>query len=143
MGVEEAGLLVLQAGLMGEGGEVVVLDMGDPVRILDLAREFIRLSGLEPEKDVPIVFADPEPGEKDYEDLLTAEEGTVATLHDRIFVARRTPMTDGEAFISSVRARQDSLDADALPQLVRRLQDLVPPYRPSELLSRHVEVRLG
>jgi len=143
MAVEEAVLLVLQAGLMGEGGEVFVLDMGEPVRILDLAREFIRLSGLEPEKDVPIVFADPEPGEKDFEDLLTAEEGTVATKHDRIYVAQRTPMQQGDAFITSVRAVADLLDPEDLPRLVRHLQVLVPTYQPSEMLTRHVEVRLG
>ena len=140
MAVEEAVLLVLQAGLMGEGGEVFVLDMGEPVRILDLAREFIRFSGLEPEKDVPIVFAEPEPGEKDYEDLLTAEEGTVATKHDRIFVARRTPMERGDAFIGTVRSMENLLDPDELPHLVQRLQGLVPTYRPSELLARHLEV---
>jgi FlaA1/EpsC-like NDP-sugar epimerase len=117
--------------------------MGEPVRILDLAREFIRLSGLEPEEDVPIVFADPEPGEKDFEDLLTAEEGTVATKHDRIYVAQRTPMQQGDAFITSVRAVADLLDPEDLPRLVRHLQVLVPTYQPSEMLTRHVEVRLG
>ena len=143
MAVEEAVLLVLEAGLMGEGGEVFVLDMGEPVRILDLAREFIRLSGLEPEKDVPIVFADPEPGEKDFEDLLTAEEGTVATMHDRIYVAQRTPMQRGDAFVASVRAIGDLLDPTDLPRLVRHLQDLVPTYQPSEMLTGPVEVGLG
>jgi FlaA1/EpsC-like NDP-sugar epimerase len=140
MAVEEAVLLVLQAGWMGEGGEVFVLDMGEPVRILDLAREFIRLSGLEPDRDVPIVFADPEPGEKDFEDLLTAEEGTAATKHDRIYVARRTPMRQGEAFIASVRAVHELLAPQDLARLVRELQALVPTYRPSEMLSGQVEV---
>jgi FlaA1/EpsC-like NDP-sugar epimerase len=140
MSVEEAVLLVLQAGLMGEGGEVFVLDMGEPVRILDLAREFIRLSGLEPERDVPIVFADPEPGEKDFEDLLTAEEGTATTKHDRIYVARHTPMRQGEAFLASVRSVADLLAPEDLPRLVHRLQTLVPTYRPSEMLTRQVEV---
>jgi len=143
MAVEEAVLLVLQAGLMGEGGEVFVLDMGEPVRILDLAREFIRLSGLEPDKDVPIVFAEPEPGEKDYEDLLTAEEGTVATKHDRIFVARRTPLQRGEAFLASVRSVEDLLAPEDQLRLVRRLQELVPTYHPSEMLAPDVKVGLG
>jgi len=142
MAVEEAVLLVLQAGLMGEGGEIFVLDMGEPVRILDLAREFIRLSGLEPEKDVPIVLADPEPGEKDFEDLLTAEEGTSATKHDRIFIARRTPLQRGDAFIASVESLRDLLAPEDLPSLVRRLTDLVPTYRPSEMLMGQTQVRL-
>ena len=77
---------MLQAGAMGKGGEVFVLDMGEPVRIVDLAREMIRLSGYEPDIDVPIVFTGPRPGEKFSEELLTAEEGTVATRHQKIFV---------------------------------------------------------
>ena len=86
MATSEAVLLVLQAGAMGAGGEIFALDMGEPIRVIDLAKELIRLSGLEPERDVPIVFADPEPGEKEHEDMLTAEEGTAATRHDRVFV---------------------------------------------------------
>jgi len=83
----EAVLLVLQAAAMGQGGEVFVLDMGKPVKILDLARELIQLHGFEPDKDIPIVFTQPVPGEKLTESLLTSEEGTKATQHQRIFQA--------------------------------------------------------
>jgi FlaA1/EpsC-like NDP-sugar epimerase len=86
--IPEAVSLVLQAGQMGNGGEVFVLDMGDPVKILDLAKELIKLSGLEPDKDIPIVFSSPRPGEKFFENILTAEEGVTATKNDKIFIAR-------------------------------------------------------
>lgn len=88
MTIPEACLLVLQAGAMGQGGEVFVLDMGDPIKIMDLAKELIKLSGLEPDKDIPIVFSEPRPGEKFFEEILTAEEGTVATQNQQIFMAK-------------------------------------------------------
>jgi FlaA1/EpsC-like NDP-sugar epimerase len=84
----EAVLLVLQAGAMGRGGEVFVLDMGKPVKILDLAKDLIRFHGLEPDRDIPIVFTGIRPGEKLHEELLTAEEGTEATKHEQIFMAK-------------------------------------------------------
>jgi FlaA1/EpsC-like NDP-sugar epimerase len=87
MTTSEATLLVLQAGAMGKGGEVFVLDMGTPIRIMDLAREMIRLAGLEPDRDIPIVVTSPGPGEKLFEDIMTAEEGTRATKHEKVFVA--------------------------------------------------------
>jgi len=95
MSIPEAVSLILQAGAMGEGGEVYVLDMGDPVRILDVAREMIRLHGLEPEVDIPIIFSGVRPGEKMYEELLTAKEDTSPTNHPKIFRARdaSTPTT--------------------------------------------------
>src|SRR6185436_9848749 len=73
--ISEACLLVMQAGAMGEGGEVFVLDMGKPVNILDLAREMIKLSGFVPDKDIAITFIGIRPGEKLFEEMLTAEEG--------------------------------------------------------------------
>lgn len=92
----EACLLVMQAGAIGEGGEVFVLDMGRPIKIVDLAREMIRLSGFEPDKDIPIVFTGVRTGEKMFEDILTAEEGTVATKNQRIFQARLGSVSSDE-----------------------------------------------
>jgi len=86
--IPEAVGLVLQASQMGQGGEVFVLDMGSPVRIIDLARSLIRLLGLEPDKDIPIVFTGPRPGEKPFEEILTAEEGIEATKSRSIFRAK-------------------------------------------------------
>lgn len=104
MTIPEAAQLVIQAASMGHGGEVFILDMGDPVRIVDLARDLIRLSGLEPDVDIRIEFSGVRPGEKLFEELLTAEEGTQATMHERIFVARPDSISPHvlQSFLDSV-----------------------------------------
>ena len=86
--IPEAVLLVMQSAAFGQGGEVFVLDMGEPVKILDLAKELIKLFGFEPDKDIPIIFTHPRPGEKLFEEVLNAEEGTIATQNKSIFRAR-------------------------------------------------------
>lgn len=88
MTIPEAVQLVLQAGAMAEGGEIFVLDMGEPVKIYDLARNLIKLSGFEPDIDIKIEFTGLRPGEKLYEELLLAEEGVQATKNDKIYVAQ-------------------------------------------------------
>jgi FlaA1/EpsC-like NDP-sugar epimerase len=132
MSVSEAVLLVLQAGAAGQGGEIFVLDMGEPVHIADLARDMIRLSGLEPDVDVPIVFSEPVPGEKEHEDLLAAEEGTAATRHERIFVAAGAMSAPPEALfarLAELRAMVDERDPRGIIEMLRAL---VPTYQPSE-----------
>lgn len=89
MTIPEASQLVLQAGGIADNGAVYVLDMGEPVKIVDLAKDLIRLSGLEVEKDIPIIYKGIQPGEKLFEELLTSEEGTSATRHKKIFMARK------------------------------------------------------
>ena len=84
MTIPEAVSLVLQASIMGNGGEVFVLDMGEPVKIVDIAEELIRIHSLEPYKDIDIQFTGLQPGEKLFEEILTAEEGTDASQHERI-----------------------------------------------------------
>ena len=93
MTIPEACQLVLEAGAMGKGGEIFMFDMGQPVRIIDLARNMIRLSGLQPEKDIGIVFNGLRPGEKLYEELLNQDENTIPTHHPRILIARVHPPT--------------------------------------------------
>ncbi|MHB8062780.1 MAG: polysaccharide biosynthesis protein [Ruminiclostridium sp.] len=88
MTIPEAVQLVLQAGAMAEGGEIFVLDMGEPVKICDLARNLIKLSGFEPDVDIKLEFTGLRPGEKLYEELLLAEEGIQATKNDKIYVAQ-------------------------------------------------------
>lgn len=84
----EACLLVMQAGAMGQGGEVFVLDMGKPIKIYDLAKDMIKLSGFKPDQDIAIVFTGVRPGEKLFEEILTAEEGIIATKNQKIFIAK-------------------------------------------------------
>jgi len=88
MTTSEAVSLVLQASVIGERGQVLVLDMGEPISILKLAEDLIRLHGFEPYKDIKIEFIGIRPGEKIFEEILTSEEGTTATKHERIFVAK-------------------------------------------------------
>jgi len=88
MTIPEAVLLVMQAQFLSQGGEVFVLEMGEPVRIVDLAQNLIRLNGLEPGQDIEITFTGLRPGEKIFEELLTAEEGVVKTIHNKIFIAK-------------------------------------------------------
>jgi FlaA1/EpsC-like NDP-sugar epimerase len=88
MTIPEAVSLVLQASVLGKGGEVMVLDMGEPVKIVNLAEDLIRIHGLEPGRDVDIVFTGIRPGEKLFEEMLTAEEGTLASKHAKVFIAR-------------------------------------------------------
>jgi FlaA1/EpsC-like NDP-sugar epimerase len=85
MTISEAAQLILQAGAMGKGGEIFILNMGTPVRIADMAKDLIRLSGKDPE-DIDIVFTGLRPGEKLYEELISQNEGVVRTQHDKIMV---------------------------------------------------------
>jgi FlaA1/EpsC-like NDP-sugar epimerase len=131
MVTSEAVLLVLQAGALGQGGEVFVLDMGEPVRIVDLAREMIRLSGYEPDRDIPIVFIGPRPGEKFFEELLTAEEGTVATKHEKIFVARTSAPSSPTQLWQQLHKLKKLAEQGAPAEVIQILQELVPTYKPT------------
>lgn len=126
MTIPEAVQLVIQAASMGRGGEVFVLDMGEPVKIVDLARDLIRLSGFEPDVDIPIVFTGIRPGEKLHEELFTSEEGTEATRHERIFVARPETVSDVslDLFLRDMRkAARTGLEEN--DELRSRVEDLV------------------
>jgi FlaA1/EpsC-like NDP-sugar epimerase len=91
MTIPEAAQLVLQAGAIGNGGEIFILDMGEPVRILDLAKDTITLSGFKPIEEIDIVFTGIRPGEKLFEELDTAEEHMARTCHPKIFIGKITP----------------------------------------------------
>lgn len=85
MTVSEAAQLVIQAGALAKGGEIFLLDMGEPVRIVDLARDLIKLSGFRPDLDIPIVYTGVRPGEKLFEELFTENERVDKTAHERIW----------------------------------------------------------
>ncbi len=93
MTIHEAAQLIVQAGGVGRGGDVFVLDMGDPVRIIDLANDMIRLSGLEPERDIPVVITGIRPGEKLHEGLFEDSEEVERTHHEKLMRARRSPIS--------------------------------------------------
>ena len=141
MTVQEAVMLVLQAGAIGTGGEVLVLDMGEPVKIVDLARQLISLSGLEPDRDIPIVFTGLRPGEKLFEDILTAEEGTTATCHDRIFAARVNGTLRGEALQQCLLELQVAVRTGDRSRMVLALRKVAPTFEPYEdELARETEL---
>lgn len=128
MTIPEATQLVIQAGAMAQGGEIFILDMGKPVKILDLAKDLIRLSGFEPEVDIKIQFTGIRPGEKLYEELLTAEEGTTSTKHTRIFVAKPNAIDAKllEELTHIVRERGSYLTRD---EVIELLQTVIPTFR--------------
>jgi FlaA1/EpsC-like NDP-sugar epimerase len=130
MTIPEASQLVIQAGSMARGGEIFILDMGDPVKIVDLARDLIKLSGFEPDIDIPIKFTGIRPGEKLYEELLTAEEGTSHTKHTRIFVAKPNDLNNAKiaGIIHVIRERGSYLTREEIIQL---LQTVIPEFRKS------------
>lgn len=132
MTIPEAAQLVVQAGAIAKGGEVFILDMGQPVKIMDLAKDLIRLSGYKPDVDIPIQITGMRPGEKLYEELLTAEEGTTATKHQRIFVAKPNAI-DEEKLEKLVYAIRESGSYFTKDQVVTYLQYVVPGFREKAL----------
>ena len=130
MTIPEAVQLLIQAGAMGNGGEILMLDMGEPIKILDLAEDLIRLSGLEVDRDIKIAFTGLEPGEKLYEELLTPQEGVTATKHQRIFVAQLEQIEEKQLLsqIEELSRLADGLDTEGI---VSKFQELVPTYQPN------------
>jgi len=129
MSVTEAAQLVLQAGLMGKGGEIFVLDMGQPVRILDLARDMLRLSGVS-EESVGIEFTGLRPGEKLYEELLAADESTLPTHHSKLRIQHSTDLPKASWSDSAERLLDSQRSFDDA-EVRGWLQHLVPEYRPA------------
>lgn len=109
MTIPEAVQLVIQAGAMGNNGEVFILDMGEPVKIVELATDLIRLSGYEPGKDIDIVFTGIRPGEKICEEILTKQEGVGSTKHEKIFIAKANNL---QGFVQEIEAYKDILQID-------------------------------
>jgi FlaA1/EpsC-like NDP-sugar epimerase len=128
MTIPEASQLVMQAGAIGRGGEVFVLDMGSPVKILDLAREMIRRHGLEPDRDLQIRFSGIRPGEKLYEELARDDERTAATSHEKIRVWQLPP-ADPANVACGLEVLAESVDSPE--RAVAALMACVPEYRPA------------
>ncbi|MCX5847535.1 MAG: nucleoside-diphosphate sugar epimerase/dehydratase [Deltaproteobacteria bacterium] len=143
MTIPEAAQMIIQAGALGRGGEVFILKMGTPVNIADMARDLIRLSGKEPDKDIKIIFTGLREGEKLYEELITVGEGIVPTEHEKIMVLRSDGFLNG---LRSASALQEWLNTELIPlydaalrhdakAIKRKLQEIVPEYTPHDTES--------
>ena len=126
MTIPEAVQLIFQAGAYARGGEIFVLDMGEPVRIDDLARNMIRLSGFEPDVDIPIVYTGLRPGEKLYEELLLSGEGMQKTKNDLIYIGHEIAF-DPAAFEENLMLLRAIPESDE-PALRAKLRELVPTF---------------
>lgn len=137
--IPEAAQLVLQAGAFAKGGEIFILDMGEPVKIYDLAKKLIKLSGFEPEKDIKIEVTGLRPGEKLYEELLMNEEGLTETQNDKIFIG-----VPSDFEINEIKKNIDELlfvalneDKDALK---KKMKEVVPTFKEPEEVNSEKEV---
>ncbi len=131
MTIPEASQLVIQAGAFGQKGTVFVLDMGEQVRVLDVARQLIRLSGFAPDRDVPITFIGLRPGEKLYEELLTDSERTTASVHRKILIWESDP-EDWSTLAATCAELVTMADSGAVDAVKAKLAEIVPEYRIDE-----------
>lgn len=130
MTIPEACQLILQAGAMGEGGEIFILDMGTPIKIVDMARDLIRLSGFEPDVDIKIEFIGLRPGEKLYEELITEGEGIIPTSHEKILVLRGR--TCDQSLLDRVIDELTGLAHEQKGSAIRvKLREIVEDYKPA------------
>ncbi len=136
MTIPEAAKLIIQAGAQGEGGEIFILEMGTPVRIADMARDLIHLSGKDPEKDIQIIFTGLRHGEKLYEELITEGEGIIPTKHEKILALKANGYCNGirtnEEFrdwlVERIKAVETLAEAQDACGVKRALKELVPEY---------------
>lgn len=127
MTIPEAVSLVLQAGAYAKGGEIFVLDMGEPVRIDDMARNLIKLSGYEPDVDIKIVYTGLRPGEKLFEECLREEEGLQKTANNLIFIGKPIPFDEDEFFENLVDLKKTAYEDD--PEMKAVVKKMVPSYQ--------------
>jgi len=140
MTIPESTQLVLQAAAMGKGGEIFILKMGTPVKIADMARDLIRLSGKEPDVDIKIIYTGLRDGEKLYEELITEGEDILSTGHEKIMVLRSNDHANGLNHLQSIRQKLDE-DIEELVKcslyhnagtIKKKLKEIVPEYTPQE-----------
>jgi FlaA1/EpsC-like NDP-sugar epimerase len=127
MTIPEASQLVLQAATMGKGGEIFVLDMGEPVKIVDLARELITLSGFRPGEDIEMVFTGPRPGEKLFEELSIKGEDMQPTRHPKIGVWTNIPV-DHDKVQAGINELVNSAKKQEYDEIIQKIKELVPEY---------------
>ena len=135
MTIPEAVGLVLQAGAYAKGGEIFVLDMGEPMKILDLAKNMIRMSGFIPDEDIKIEFTGLRPGEKLYEEVLMDEEGLTDTENEMIHIGKPIALNE-EVFFEQLRQLREATRKD-LPTIKKVVADIVPTYTPQSITPKH------
>jgi FlaA1/EpsC-like NDP-sugar epimerase len=131
MTIPEASQLVLQAGAMAKGGEIFVLDMGEPVKIIDLATDLIKLSGYEPHKDIPIDVVGLRPGEKLYEELLIESPDIAQTKHEKIYIegAEKCKFDEIIDMVDGLRRYIDRDDSESLKEYLASFVEGYTPYK--------------
>ncbi len=140
MTIPEACQLVIEAGVMGQGSEIFVFDMGEPVKISDLAKKIIKLAGKEPELDIKIVYTGLRPGEKLYEELLNNSENVVPTYHDKIMIAK-VPEYDYEAVKDKVDRLIASAQRHYTLETVGLMKELVPEFVSNNVAYQSIKVK--
>jgi FlaA1/EpsC-like NDP-sugar epimerase len=128
MTIPEACQLVLEAGFMGKGGEIFIFDMGEPMKVLDLAKQMIKLSGFIPEEEIKIKYTGLRAGEKLYEELLATSETSLPTHHPKIMIARNEAV-NYEVVIPHVEALLKAVYCTPIPELKHRIMEIVPEYK--------------
>lgn len=134
MTIPEAVQLVIQAGAMAKGGEIFILDMGQPVKILDLATKLIKLSGLEPGVDIKINYSGLRPGEKLYEELLMAEEGILETYHEKIFIGKPIDL-DKESLNLKLNKLKEIIKNEEIDLIEPLMKEIVPTYKKEVMMN--------
>ncbi|WP_446011567.1 polysaccharide biosynthesis protein [Candidatus Electrothrix sp.] len=131
MSIEEAAQLILQAGAMGKGGEIFVLKMGEPIKIVQMAKDLIKLAGREPDTEIEIQYTGLRPGEKLYEELITEGEGIVETNHEKIMVLQGNGLTCAElgSCLELLHQKSKAHDSEGIKAI---LQKLIPEYHPEQ-----------
>lgn len=140
MTIPEACQLVIEAGVMGQGSEIFVFDMGEPVKIADLARKIIRLAGKEPDTDIKIVYTGLRPGEKLYEELLNNSENVVPTYHDKIMIAK-VPEYDYAAIKDKVDKLISSAQRHYTLETVGIMKELVPEFTSNNITYESIKTK--
>jgi FlaA1/EpsC-like NDP-sugar epimerase len=134
MTIPEACQLVLEAGFMGNGGEIYVFDMGEPVKILDLAKNLIRLSGLEPEEDIKIIYTGLRPGEKLYEELFSEDEPQIATHHPKISIAKVAD-SNFVLIVEKIDGVLSNLYSMSGLEVINAMREMIPEYQNKRALG--------
>lgn len=144
MTIPEAVSLVLQAMSYAKGGEVFVLDMGEPVKIYDLAVSLIKLSGLEPNVDIEIKITGLRPGEKLYEELLMSEEGLTKTSHDKIFIGQPSSITYEQLLIKLEKLKEIIQDESiSIGKIKSTMKQVVPTYKEPEEVNKKMKENIN